>query len=225
MWYVGQYTDERAAIELAPRYRTKMRHMDPRSDAEVVADVLGGDTEAFGALVDRYQRRVFNLTCRMVGNRSDAEDLSQEIFCKLFQNLHRFDPSLPLQNWLMRIASNHTLNWLEHRRRRTLPFEADSDLETRAGLRFTDPSPSPAERAEGIETGTLIVAALQRLPHNYRLVFVLKYMDDYTSEEVAEIVDAPRNTVKTWIFRAREALRAELEHVFPARMRVERKQQ
>ena len=190
-----------------------MKREDQRSDAEVVRDVLAGDTEAFGLLVDRHERRVFNLVCRMVGNRTDAEDLSQEIFCRLFQNLHRYNPTLPLENWLMRIASNHTLNWLEKKSVPTVPLEPEPGRGARS-LDVPDLAPSPAQWAEHREVGMKITAALQRLPHNYRLVFVLAYLEGYTSEEVAELVGAPRNTVKTWIFRAREALRLELEHLF-----------
>jgi RNA polymerase sigma-70 factor (ECF subfamily) len=187
-----------------------MRREDPRTDARIAADVLAGDTEAFAVLVDRHQRRVFNVVLRMVGDRAEAEDLSQEIFCKLFQNLDRYDPSLPLENWLVRIASNHTLNWLERRRLPTIPIDAAGGPSPFREGEPRDRGPSPAEHAERGELRDIVVAALQRLPANLRLVFVLKYMEEYTSEEVAELVDVPRNTAKTWIFRAREALRAEL---------------
>jgi RNA polymerase sigma-70 factor (ECF subfamily) len=186
-----------------------MKGDDPRTDAEIVAAVVAGDTDSFAVLVARHQRRVFNVALRMTGNRVDAEDLAQEIFCKLFQNLERYDPALPLENWLVRISTNHTLNWLGRKRITTLPLEhGGSD-----GTTSVDPAgdgPSPAEHAERAEMKEIVLEALQRLPANLRLVFVLKYMEDYTADEVAEMVDVPRNTAKTWIFRAREALRAEL---------------
>src|SRR4051794_40229599 len=124
-----------------------MTQPDDRSDAKGVEAVLSGDTDAFRLLVDRYERRVFSLVCRMVWNRSDAEDLSQEFFCKLFQNLHPYDPALPLQNWLMRIASTHTLNFVD---RRSLP-RVSLDERREDGSRPyepSDPAPSPADRAE-----------------------------------------------------------------------------
>jgi RNA polymerase sigma factor (sigma-70 family) len=190
---------------------------DLRSDADVVAAVLAGDVEAFGTLVDRHQGRVFALAYRMTGSRADAEDIAQEVLCKLYRNLHRYDPAQPLRNWLVRIASNHTLNWLERRRVPTVSLDADAA--GRGGLEWLaiDPSPSPADRVERLEEGALVEAALARLPANQRLVFVLKFMEDCTAEEIAEIVGAPRNTVKTWIFRAREALRGELARSFETR--------
>ena len=190
--------------------RTRMRREDPRTDAQVAADVLAGDTESFAILVDRHQRRVFNIVLRMVANRSDAEDLSQEIFCKLFQQLDRYDPAFPLENWLVRITTNHCLNWLDRKRVRTIPLEIGPPG-PRAIAEPRDLTPLPIDRAEESETRALIFAALQKLPANLRLVFILKYMEDYTAEEVAAMVDVPRNTAETWIFRAREALRTELE--------------
>jgi RNA polymerase sigma-70 factor (ECF subfamily) len=192
--------------------RTQMRREDLRTDAQLASDVLAGDTESFAVLVDRHQRRVFNVVYRMVGNRNDAEDLAQEVFCKLFQHLDRYDTSLPLENWLVRIATNHTLNWLERKRIPTEPFDRDKSGRGSA-FEPRDPSASPIERAEENEAREIIMRGLQRLPPNLRLVFILKYMEDYTSEEVAELIDVPRNTAKTWIFRARVALRGEVERL------------
>jgi RNA polymerase sigma-70 factor, ECF subfamily len=192
--------------------RIHMRREDPRTDARIVADTLAGDTESFAVIVDRHQRRVFRLVLRMVGNRDDADDLSQEVFCKLFQTLDRYDASLPLENWLVRIATNHTLNWLAKRRIRTIPIgdgEGDSRRDEPRDL-----TPSPSDLAAGNEVRDMVLVALQTLPENLRLAFVLKYMEDYTSEEIAEIADVPRNTAKTWVFRARDALRRELAAMF-----------
>ena len=151
---------------------------------------------------------------RMVGNRTDAEDVAQEIFCRLFENLHRYDAARPLENWLMRMATNHTLNWLDRKSVKTVPIEPERSDGVPGALDSRDAAPSPADYAEGREAGALIDAALLRLPANHRMVFILMYMQGYTAEEAAEIVGAPRNTVKTWVFRAREALRAELAHLF-----------
>ncbi len=188
-----------------------------RSDEAVVADVLRGDIEAFGLLVERYQRRVFSLAARMIGNRVDAEDVAQEVFCKLYRNLDRYDPAQPLQNWLMRIASNHTLNWLEKNRKPTESLDdAAADGKPRL-LRLVAGGPPPDDRAAHREVGAHIVEALKKLPDTQRLVFILKFLDGYTAEEIADILGASRNTVKTWIFRAREALRAELSFLNPGR--------
>ncbi|MCS7080732.1 MAG: RNA polymerase sigma factor [Chloracidobacterium sp.] len=183
----------------------------PPTDAEVARAVLAGHVELFRLLVERHQRRVFNLAYRMTGNRSDAEDIAQDVFVKLYEHLARYDAAQPLENWLMRIASNYTLNWLEKNARRTQRTTTlDSDDERQSPLPTPDPSPSAPATLERREVGMRLLAALQTLPVNQRLVVVLRYLDDLSVEEIAALLGAPKNTVKTWLARGRDALRIRL---------------
>lgn len=182
----------------------------PPTDAEVVRAVLSGDVELFRLLVERHQRRVFNLAYRMTGSRSDAEDIAQDVFVKLYEHLARYDAAQPLENWLMRIASNYTLNWLEKHARRARRTTTLDDDEGRPATQTPDPSPSVLALLERRETGARLLAALQALPANQRLVVVLRYLDDLPVEEIAALLGAPKNTVKTWLARGRETLRARL---------------
>ena len=96
-------------------------------DGDIVARVLGGEEELFEILVRRYQARVVSHVARMVGNRDDALDLSQEIFLKVFQALERFNPAFKFSTWLFRIAGNASIDHLRKRRPRTVPLEAPAD--------------------------------------------------------------------------------------------------
>ena len=175
-------------------------------DASAVERALAGDPDAFGEIVSRYHRTVFSIAYRMTGSRAEAEDLCQDVFLRAYRGLPRFDPALPFGPWLRRIAANAALNHLRHRTvGRTLVSEADGAEEGVA-----DPAAGPEERAASSEAADRLGRALSTLPENQRLAFTLKYVEGLTAEEIAEAMEAPRNTVKTWLLRAREALRKEL---------------
>ena len=176
------------------------------NDAAAVERALAGDPDAFGELVSRYHRAVFSIAYRMSGSRTEAEDLCQDVFLRAYRSLARFDPSLPFGPWLRRIASNAALNHLRHRGvTRGAVTEADG-----AEQDVPDRAAGPEQRASSAETADRLGRALATLPVNQRLAFTLKYVEDLTAEEIAEAMDAPRNTVKTWLLRARETLRRKL---------------
>ena len=185
---------------------------DPlEDDAAAIERTLAGDRDAFGALVSRYHRAVFSIAYRMTGSRAEAEDLCQDVFLRAFRALSRFDRRLPVAPWLRRIASNASLNRLRDRgleRRVLAPARADDDQGEPPSA--PDGVPGPEEAAMRGQTADRLGRALARLPANQRLAFTLKYVEELTAEEIAAAMEAPRNTVKTWLLRAREALRKEL---------------
>ncbi|MFQ3583205.1 MAG: RNA polymerase sigma factor [Chloracidobacterium sp.] len=184
-----------------------MPNLSPPPDADIVKLVLSGEVEAFRWLVERYQRRVFNLAYRMVGRLSDAEDITQDVFLRLYEYLPRYDPGLPLENWLVRIASNYTLNWLgKQRLRRSASLDDEAHWR-----RLADAEPPMVERLAQRERQRQVLAALQALPIDQRLVVILKYLDDYSIDEIALTLGAPKNTIRTWLARARETLRGKLQ--------------
>ena len=181
--------------------------VEPREDdAAAIERALAGDPDAFGELVSRYHRVVFSIAYRMTGSRGEAEDLCQDVFLRAYRSLPRFDRSLPFGPWLRRIASNAALNHLRHR---AVARGSVSDAEG-AEQDVPDAAAGPEERASSAETADRLGRALAALPANQRLAFTLKYVEDLTAEEIGEAMDAPRNTVKTWLLRARESLRKEL---------------
>lgn len=177
------------------------------SDAKLVERILKGDENAFAELVAQFHKRIYSIAYRMVGNVLEAEDLSQEIFLRIYQKLSQYDPNFPLTPWVCRIASNTTINHLKKRSVKTLPFEITINLEERP---IVDGNISPEQAMIIKRRDKELQTAIMSLPENYRLAFTLKYVENLTSEEISEIMNIPRNTIKTWLVRAREALRGKL---------------
>jgi RNA polymerase sigma-70 factor, ECF subfamily len=181
---------------------------DPLSEPDLVARILAGDRTAFEELVSRYHRIVFAIAYRMTGARAEAEDVSQEVFLRVYRSLDRFDPRLPLAPWIRKIASNATLNHLRHRKiERRLDGGATAAEQVDS---IADPAAGPQQRMEQSDRAEKLSRALATLPENQRLAFTLKYVEGLSLEEIGRAMDAPRNTVKTWLLRAREKLREEL---------------
>ncbi len=188
-------------------------------EAALVRRCLRGNTAAVQELVERFQAEVYGLCVRLLGHRHDAEDVTQEVFLRVFRSLRRWDSSRPLKPWVMAIAVNRCRTWITQRVRR--PELADYLQDTAAAA----PADDSAELLHEIR------AALEDLRPDYRAVFVLFHEQGQPYEEIAEALDRPVGTVKTWLHRARlevlERLRrrglvAELPHPESLEGRAER---
>jgi RNA polymerase sigma-70 factor (ECF subfamily) len=160
-------------------------------DASLVKRCLRGDNEAIRQLVGRFQSDVFGLCVRLLHNRHDAEDVSQEVFLRVFRSLSGWDPSRLLKPWIMGIAVNRCRTWLAQRTRR--PELVDYLQDTVAA--------QPAD--DSTELLTEIHSALADLRLEYRTVFVLFHEQGQPYEEIAQALDRPVGTIKTWLHRAR----------------------
>jgi RNA polymerase sigma-70 factor (ECF subfamily) len=160
-------------------------------EAALVVRCLRGDAAAIRALVDRFQPEVFGLCVRLLRHRHDAEDVTQEVFLRVFHSLRRWDSARPLKPWLMGIAVNRCRTWLAKRARR--PESVDYLQEVTSG----PPADDSAELAREIQ------AALVELRVEYRTVFVLFHEQGLPYEEIAAALDRPVGTIKTWLHRAR----------------------
>jgi len=160
-------------------------------DTALVRRCLRGDAEAVRALVDRFQAEVYGLCVRLLNHRHDAEDVTQEVFLRIFRSLRKWDCTRPLRPWIMGIAVNRCRTWLAQRARR--PELADYLHETAAA----PPADDSAELVSEIQ------AALRQLRPDYRSVFVLFHEHGHPYEEIAEALGRPVGTIKTWLHRAR----------------------
>jgi RNA polymerase sigma-70 factor (ECF subfamily) len=160
-------------------------------DADLVRRCLRGDADAIRRLVDQYQGEVYALCVRLLTHRHDAEDVTQEVFLRIFRSLRRWDPSRPLKPWIVGITVNRCRTWLSQRSRR--PELIDY-------LQDTAAAPAADDSAELIRE---IRDALAELRPEYREVFVLFHQQGHPYEDIAEALERPVGTIKTWLHRAR----------------------
>ncbi|NDJ76760.1 MAG: sigma-70 family RNA polymerase sigma factor [Chloroflexi bacterium] len=177
------------------------------SDALLVQQTLDGDQQAFGELVLRYERDVFNLTYRMLNNRGEAEDAAQEAFLRAYANLERYDMNRSFKTWLLSIASNHCIDRL--RRRRLTWLSLEEPLPPHPAL--TSDIPGPEEAALTNERNVFVQELLDNLSPDYRLAVVLRYWYDFSYAEIAEMLETTESAIKSRLFRARQALANQLD--------------
>lgn len=187
-------------------------------DRELVVRALEGDESAYGELLERFRRPVFSLIYRMIGDREQAEDLAQESFVKAFNNLDSYNPSYRFSSWLFKIANNHAIDHLRRARLSTVSIHgsphavnAEREEETRIVLESRDESPEQEMLA--LELGSEIEQAIAGLRPEYRTAVILRHIENRPYEEIAEIMEVPIGTVKTFLHRARAELREMLGHL------------
>jgi RNA polymerase sigma-70 factor (ECF subfamily) len=180
------------------------------ADEEIVRRILSGEEDLFEPLVRRYQGRVSSHVARMIGNREEALDLTQEIFLKVFQALDRYDARYKFSTWLFRIAGNAAIDQLRKRRLRTVPMEtADED----GKVSSTEYKSSELD-AYGVlrnrQRGNAIARAIEGLPVEFRELITLRHFTGLSYEEIARVKGMPLGTVKNKLFRARAVLKDRL---------------
>ena len=176
--------------------------MSEEHDSLWVQHTLAGDQQAFGELVRRYERDVFNLTYRMLSERGEAEDAAQEAFLRAYANLDRYDQTRSFKTWLLSIASNHCIDRL--RRRRLTWLSLEEPLPPHPAL--TSDIPGPEEATLTNERNILVQEMLEKLSPDYRLAVVLRYWYDLSYAEIAEMLDTTESAIKSRLFRARQAI-------------------
>jgi RNA polymerase sigma-70 factor (ECF subfamily) len=182
------------------------------SDQEVVALARGGREAAYRELLRRYERPVFSLIFRMVRDHALAEDLAQDTFVKVLNALETYRPEFKFSSWIFKIANNVAIDQLRRRELDTLSLDGSPDARTReeveaTALQISDRGETPLEELEARELGGLIEEAIRRLRPEYRACILLRHVEGRSYEEIAEALDLPLGTVKTYIHRARHELR------------------
>jgi len=171
--------------------------MDQKIEAEIVAKVLKGDRKAYALLVEEYKSPLYNLAYRMTGNFEDADDLTQEAFIRTYQYLWRYDPRKKLFTWLYTIALNLIKNHYKKNRKHNISEELSVYL-------LADNSPSPETKM--IEAQE-ISSCLLRLEYEIRALLIMKYQQELSFEEIAEITGKSLSAVKMSIYRGLEKLK------------------
>ena len=197
---------------------------EPRSDLatatdqEVVVLARAGRDPAYRELIRRYERPVFSLIYRMVRDRELAEDLAQETFVKALNAIESYRPEFKFSSWIFKIANNAAIDQLRRRELDTLSLDGSPNAETAdaieaTALQISDRNETPLEELEARELGGAIEIAIANLRPEYRACILLRHVEGRPYEEIAEMLNLPLGTVKTYIHRARNELRGYLEHV------------
>lgn len=169
--------------------------MVAKEDNELVSEVIRGNVNAFEILVNRYQKIIFKMVLRMVGNTETAKDLTQDIFVKAFEKMGTFNFNFRFFSWIYRIGINETLTWIRRHPRL-------DQLQHAEHLASEDTDPNRKENNNGmLDTG------MQELSSDYRSLLVLKYYNGLSYEEMAEVHNISVEKVRSRLFTAREQLR------------------
>lgn len=185
------------AVATAGRWVDAARaHNDTANDLELVRRTKKGDTSAFSELVRRHQQVVYNLSYRYMRDVALAEDMAQEAFLKGFRLLNGFRGDCSFSTWMYRVTSSVCLTELNRRKKR-----GEVELQPAHGGTFEN------DRAETNDMAELVRRCVTRLPDRYATIVTLYYLNEMPYEEIAEIMEIPMGTLKTWMFRARKDLR------------------
>ena len=173
----------------------------------LVEKILSGNTEEFETLIEQYQRLVSHVVFRMIRKEADREDICQDVFIQVFQNLGNFKFESKLSTWIARIAYNRCINYLE--KKKTPLFDdlspAEESIETQSGNSF-----APDTFTEHQDRSSRLQVEIDKLPVQHRTILTLFHLDEMKYHEIAEILELPEGTVKSYLFRARKLLKQRL---------------
>jgi len=178
-----------------------------QTDAELIQATIDGDTSAFSVLVGRYSRDVYGFAFFMAKNVSDAEDITQETFVKVWKNMKKFKPEQRFKSWLLAITRNTTIDYIRKRRHAVFSDFDDEEGSNAIVETLADEERLANEIAELAESAEQTAEAVSKLPDIYRSVLALRYEGGLLFEEISKILKKPVNTVKSQHRRALIALR------------------
>ncbi len=199
-WFVG-------AIVEAPE----------ESDDQLVKECVQGSRKAFDRLVEKYHKRIYNLAYRFVNDPEEASDLAQEIFTAAFQNIKRFRGDAKFSTWLFQIASNRGKNRFKYLKRRGLlgsRSHSDGDDDRESGDNsVVDPSANPEELLAGAQIQKIVQDAIDDLEPDHREIVILRDIEGFSYEEIAQMLNLPEGTTKSRLHRARMIVKDKLKKV------------
>ena len=176
------------------------------TDAELVQRCRGGDQQAWAEIVRQFSRRIYNLAYRFTSSHGTAEDLTQEVFIRVYRSLDQYDAGLgDLSNWLMRLARNLIID--DYRKRQRTPTDSGDDLADHE-YRLRATNDSPQRTLERQERRLQVLAAINKLSSDLRECVILRDIEELTYQEIVDLLQIPEGTVKSHLHRARLALAA-----------------
>jgi len=191
--------------------------VDGLPDEMLVRSCLQGDMGSFGELVRRYQKQVYSLAYRLTNDAEEAMDLSQEVFLKIYQVLERYDETRPFFPWMYKVASNVCHSVLRKKPQESIPLDKI--------IEFTPLMPKvesqPEDYYESREIQLLVQQAIAELPERYKVPMVLRYLEDLTYQQIAEVMELPVSTIETRLYRGKALLQKRLSIVMERGVRRE----
>lgn len=172
-------------------------------DKVLIKLCLEGRVHAFTTLLNKYKNSIYNFVYRMIPDREQAKDITQEVFIKIFNSIHNYNPQYTFTSWLYKIAANLCIDYLRKPTMKTIQYDQliiKPELHTHKNL-------------EDIDKKDMIEKVLALLPYDYRVVIVLRHIENQSYEEIAKILNLPIGTVKIRIHRARELFKAKWEEL------------
>jgi RNA polymerase sigma-70 factor (ECF subfamily) len=209
-------TSTNIASSSAPKSREEVlaqRRQDSRSeDSRNIKKALKGDQTAYRAILKKYHDQVYNLLYRMVHDKDEVEDLTQEAFIKAFNSLANFNEEFAFSTWLYKIATNNCIDYI--RKKKLATFSIDKPIESKDGeysFEIPDSTYEPDKTLIAGQRTKILEEAVNALPEKYRQVILMRHTEDKDYQEIADTLKLPLGTVKAHIFRAREILYKKLK--------------
>jgi RNA polymerase sigma-70 factor (ECF subfamily) len=186
------------------------------ADVILIQSIKQGNAQAFKHLMQTYMKLVYSYVYRTCQQQELAEDMTQEIFVKVYQNIDKFDEARPFKPWLMRLASNHVISHLRKKSSAaSLSLEAlQEEQPHKEWGGMTDETKDPSVQVERQDDVSQVEFALSTMAPNYRDVLLLRFQGDLSYEEIALKMQVPVNTIRTWLKRGKERLQATLGQTF-----------
>jgi len=183
-------------------------------DADLIEKCQLGDERAFQELVERYKTRVASIAYQVLGNYEDARDVAQEVFIKLYRGIGGFDPHKKFFTWLYRLTVNASIDYLRAKKRRSY----ENSLDEHPDLFLSIPSPDSeiaSQEFERRELRKLFIDLAERLNPKQRAAFILCDLQGFTADEVAEILECPKVTLRWYLHEARKRIRSSIAKNHP----------
>jgi RNA polymerase sigma-70 factor, ECF subfamily len=190
------------------------------ADQELIEQILAGNQQAFRLLVEQHQQRIFSTCFGILHNTSEAEDIVQEVFTEVFQSIQSFRKEARLSTWLYRIAINKSLNQLEKNKRKYNWFSLDSFFggHKHDNLEVSEQDSRDTDALEKDEMARILHLAIDKLPHNQRIAFILGKYDELSYKEISSIMNITLPAVESLIHRAKANLQKSLAGYYSGRL-------